>query len=244
MTRALELGDPGYPDRLRTITSPPETLWVRGSLPPSAAVAIVGTRHPTRFGAEAARAAASSAVACGLAVVSGLAAGVDTIAHEAALAAGAATWAVVGSGVDVPTPSENTALAAEIVAAGGGLIAEVPPGTPVSPGRLVARDRIQAGLSLAVLVCQCETTSGTMHTARFALRYGRLLAVVRPPGPAAAEPASSGNLALIGQGNCEPSLPEAGASAEEVMGGPGRLADVVVESDEELVALFEHLASF
>jgi hypothetical protein len=83
-----------------------------------------------------------------------------------------------------------------------------------------------------------------MHTARFALRYGRLLAVVRPPGPAAGEPASSGNLALIGEGNCEPGFLVGDASAEEVMGGPGPLADVVVESDDELVALFEHLASF
>jgi DNA processing protein len=151
-------------------------------------------------------AAARSAVAAGLAVISGLAAGIDTVAHESALAAGGLTWAVLGSGVDVPTPISNAALAEEIVARGGGLIAEVPLGTPVGRQQLVARDRIQSGLSLAVVICQCETSSGAMHTARFAVVQGRLLVVVRPRGPDGAVTACSGNVALADPNGCDPAL--------------------------------------
>ena len=175
---------------------------MRGPLPPVAAVAIVGTRHPSRFGRSVADAAARSAVAAGLAIISGLAAGIATVAHESALAAGGLTWAVLGSGVDVPTPISNAALAEEIVARGGGLIAEVPLGTPVGRQQLVARDRIQSGLSLAVVICQCETSSGAMHTARFAVVQGRLLVVVRPRGPDGAVTACSGNVALADPNGC------------------------------------------
>ena len=170
----------GYPDRLGSIPSPPKALWVRGSLPPVTAVAIVGTRHPTPSGCDLAEFAARSAVRAGFGVVSGLAAGIDTVAHKSALAAGGRTWAVLGSGVDLPTPAANFVLAEEIISAGGGLISELPLGTPVSPHGLVARDRIQSGLSLAVVVCQCEISSGAMQTARFAAVQGRLLLVARP----------------------------------------------------------------
>ncbi|MGO9965104.1 MAG: DNA-processing protein DprA [Acidimicrobiales bacterium] len=236
----IGIGAPGYPARLASIPSPPETLWVCGGLPPVAAVAIVGTRHPTRFGRRVAEAAAKSAVAAGLGVVSGLAAGVDTVVHESALAAGGATWAVLGSGVDVPTPLSNSALAEEIVACGGGLISEVPPGTPVSRHRLVARDRVQSGLSLAVVVCQCETSSGAMHTARFAVVQGRLLVVVRPQGRDAAVTASSGNVALADPGGCDPALFSATGEAAELIGARHPVADVVVDP-EELAEVFGKL---
>ncbi|MGA2804343.1 MAG: DNA-processing protein DprA [Acidimicrobiales bacterium] len=232
---------PGYPARLASIPSPPKTLWVRGVLPPVAAVAIVGTRHPTRFGRGVAEAAATSAVAAGLGVVSGLAAGVDTVAHESALAAGGATWAVLGSGVDVPTPVSNSALAEEIVSCGGGLISEVPPGTPVSRSQLVARDRVQSGLSLAVVVCQCESSSGAMHTARFAVVQGRLLVVVRPKGRDTAVMASSGNLALADPGGCDPALFSATGQVAELIGARHPVADVVIDDPEELAELFAKL---
>ncbi len=188
-----------------------------------------------------AEAAARSAVHAGLAVVSGLAAGIDTVAHESALAAGGRTWAVIGSGVDVPTPTGNGALAEEIIASGGGLIAEVPPGTPVSRRSLVARDRIQSGLSLAVVICQCEISSGAMHTARFAAVQGRLLVVARPKGPEAAVNASSGNLVLTDPDGCDPALLSASGKAAELIRGRRPMADVVVEGREGLVELWGRL---
>ncbi|MGA3353589.1 MAG: DNA-processing protein DprA [Acidimicrobiales bacterium] len=239
----LRIDASGYPAVLRSIPSPPKTLWVRGSLPPATAVAIVGTRKPTRFGRDLAAAAARSALAAGLAVISGLATGVDTVAHEAVLAAGGRTWAVIGSGVDVPTPISNAVLADEIVEAGGGLISEVPPGTPVSVRNLVARDRIQSGLSLAVFVCQCETSSGTMHTARFAAEQGRLLAVARPRGPESAEHANSGNLALVDPDGCDPLLLSARGKTVELVRARRPMADVVIDSSDELAGLWDRILS-
>ena len=237
----IRINAPDYPAGLRSIPSPPKTLWVRGTLPPAAAVAVVGTRHPSRFGRSVADAAARSAVAAGLAVISGLAAGIDTVAHESALAAGGLTWAVLGSGVDVPTPISNAALAEEIVARGGGLIAEVPLGTPVGRQQLVARDRIQSGLSLAVVICQCETSSGAMHTARFAVVQGRLLVVVRPRGPDGAVTACSGNVALADPNGCDPALLSATGRTAELLRARRPMADVVIDDREELAELFERL---
>lgn len=241
LAEAIGIDAPGYPAGLRSIPSPPKTLWVRGTLPPAAAVAVVGTRHPSRFGRSVADAAARSAVAAGLAVISGLAAGIDTVAHESALAAGGLTWAVLGSGVDVPTPISNAALAEEIVARGGGLIAEVPLGTPVGRQQLVARDRIQSGLSLAVVICQCETSSGAMHTARFAVVQGRLLVVVRPRGPDGAVTACSGNVALADPNGCDPALLSATGRTAELLRARRPMADVVIDDREELAELFERL---
>jgi len=232
---------PGYPAGLRSIPSPPKTLWVCGVLPPVEAVAIVGTRRPTGFGRSMANLAARTAVDAGLAVVSGLAAGVDTVAHESALAAGAATWAVLGSGVDVPTPLSNSVLAEEIVASGGGLISELPPGTPVARRHLVARDRLQSGLCLAVVICQCETSSGTMHTARFAVMQGRPLVVARPRGRDAAVNACGGNVALADPRGCDPALLSATGEVAELIRARRPVADVVIDDREELAEFFMRL---
>jgi len=240
-TELVGIEAPDYPDRLRSIPFPPRALWVRGSLPPPAAVAIVGTRRPTRFGREVAEVASTSAVAAGLGVVAGLAAGIDTIAHKSALAAGGRTWAVLGSGLDIPSPSANGLLAEEIVACGGGLVAEVPPGTPVSRRNLVARDRIQSGLSLAVVICQCETSSGTMHTARFAVLQGRLLVVVRPQGADATVAACSGNLALADALGCDPELLAAKGDEAELIRARRPVADVVVDSRKDLSEIWDRL---
>jgi len=205
-------------------------------------VAIVGTRGPSRFGRSVAHEAARSAAASGLAVVSGLAAGIDTVAHKSALSAGGHTWAVIGSGVDAPTPFSNAVLAEEIVASGGGVIAEVPPGTPVRPRQLVARDRIQSGLSLAVLICECEIGSGAMHTARFAVVQGRLLAVARPKSAETAA-ACSGNLALIDPGGCDPALVWATGAAAELVRSRRPMADVVIADRGDLAKLWGRLGT-
>ena len=231
----------GYPDRLGSIPSPPKALWVRGSLPPVTAVAIVGTRHPTPSGCDLAEFAARSAVRAGFGVVSGLAAGIDTVAHKSALAAGGRTWAVLGSGVDLPTPAANVVLAEEIISAGGGLISELPLGTPVSPHGLVARDRIQSGLSLAVVVCQCEISSGAMQTARFAAVQGRLLLVARPNVSELEHPSWRGNLALSDPDGCDPSLSGATGTAAALVRARRPMADIVLELPEELEAFWPGL---
>jgi len=231
----------GYPANLASIPSPPKTLWVRGTVPPPRAVAIVGSRNPTLFGRRVAEIAAAGATKAGLAVVSGLAAGIDTVAHQSALEAGGRTWAVLGSGVDIPTPASNAALAEEILKSGGGLIAELPPGTPVTRRQLVARDRIQSGLSLAVVVCQCETTSGTMHTARFALLQRRLLVVVRPRGAESELAANGGNLALSDPNGCDPALLSATGREAEMIRSRRPVADLVVEDRDELAYVWDRL---
>jgi DNA processing protein len=204
-------------------------------------VAVVGTRRPTRFGLEVARATAKSAHRAGFAVVSGLAAGIDTAAHKSALAAGGRTWAVIGSGVDTPTPIANTDLAYEIIDSGGGVISEVPPGTAASRSSLAARDRIQSGLCLAVVVCQCETTSGAMCTAQFAIAQHRLLIVARPSARDAESPASSGNIALLDPAGCAPGLLWAKGETADLVRPRQPPADIGFDTQEELGRLFSRL---
>lgn len=239
--RIVGVDEDEYPAELAAISSPPARLWVRGSLPPPDVVAVVGARRPTGFGRRVAEAVARSAVEAGLGVVAGLATGVDTIAHRSTLDAGGQTWAVLGSGVDRPSPAANTVLADVIVRSGGGLIAEVPPGTARSARWLVARDRIQAGLSLAVIVCQCDMGSGAMHTARFALIQHRLLVVVRPHGRDAGVPASAGNLVLSDPEGCDPATLSARGEAAEMIRMRRPAADVVIDRREQLPELWSRL---
>jgi len=173
--RAYGFFDDGFPQRLQGIPSRPAVLWARGELPPARArgVAVVGTRTPSGESKEATRQAVLQLPRDEWVVVSGLAAGIDTVAHEAALDAGILTAAVLGSGVDSPTPAENLDLAERIVAAGGCLVSEQLPGSPVSPASLVQRNRLQAGLSEAVVVGEMGLEGGTAHTVRYAVEQGR-----------------------------------------------------------------------
>jgi DNA processing protein len=188
-----------YPQALSEIKDAPAVLWIRGKLPdPAPRVAIVGTRAPTEWGTVMARAAAADAAASGVSVVSGLALGIDIAAHRAVLEAGGDTIAVLGSGIDKPTPQEHAADAEEIVESGGCLLTEQAPGTPASSRTLVARNRLQSGLSAATIVVQCGIKSGTMSTARFALDQSRILALPQPPEGEQGEPENAGSLSLIG----------------------------------------------
>jgi len=193
----LEVGDDDYPPWLRTIPDRPPVVYVRGRLPRGLrCVACVGTRVPSSFGCAAARGVAGFLAARGWSVVSGLALGVDTIAHEAALAASGHTVAVLANGLDRVHPRQNEPLAARILAAGGALLSEQPPGTAALPRHLVARNRIQSGMSTATAVMQTDLVGGTMHTARYTLLQGRLLVAAVPAGSHAGEPKSRGLLAL------------------------------------------------
>jgi len=170
--------DERYPDRLRDLADPPPLLYVRGDvdlLAREQLVAVVGTREPTVFGTSAAESLTGALADRGWGIVSGLAKGIDTIAHRTALEHRAPTIAVMGGGLDRVYPAENKGLAMRIVDDGGALISEQPFGEQPRPHHLIARDRLQSGLSVAVLVAQCGVRSGTMHTARFAAAQGRPL---------------------------------------------------------------------
>ncbi len=171
---------PEYPERLREIYDPPPVLWVRGDvrLLSRPAIAIVGTRHPTPYGAGVAEMLARDLAARRLLIVSGMARGIDSCAHKGALAARMPTVAVWGTGIDVVYPKENRKLAEEILAFGGAVVSENPMGTFPAPQNFPRRNRILSGLSVAVLVVEAGENSGTRVTARCAAEQNRDLFAV------------------------------------------------------------------
>ena len=173
--RAVTRISDDYPQALNTIHDPPPTLYVRGDAPLEGErmFAIVGSRRATRDGKRAAREFAATLAREGVCVVSGLARGVDTCAHEGALEGGGATIAVLGSGADVIYPPENEELAARILDGGGAIVSEYPPGTRPSQGTFPARNRIISGLCGGVLMVEGSNTSGAMITVNFATEQGR-----------------------------------------------------------------------
>ncbi|AXV10103.1 Rossmann fold nucleotide-binding protein (plasmid) [Euzebya pacifica] len=202
----------GYPIRLRDIDGCPPLIWVRGILPSSGrALTIVGARKPWAYGAAVAARAARTCAANDIVTVSGLADGIDTTVAEETLAEGGIHLAVIGSGVDRPRRPD---LADRILAAGGAIISEQPPGTAASPGSLVARNRIQTALGDATLVAAAATGSGTAHTARFALLQQRPLWVPAPTRAHADHPAAGLLLALAD--------PDGIANPEQVLHVGGR----------------------
>ena len=166
--------DPDYPALLRRIGNPPLALFVAGDpgLLWHPAVAVVGSRSPTAGGRDNARDFAHAIAATGLGVTSGLAAGIDTAAHDAALAADGITVAVLGNGIDLPYPRANAGLHARLVERGA-VVSEYMPGTEAQRGFFPARNRIIAGLTLGVLVIEAAERSGALITARLAAEAGR-----------------------------------------------------------------------
>ncbi|HXH07918.1 MAG TPA: DNA-processing protein DprA [Vicinamibacterales bacterium] len=183
---AIPWGDVRYPALLARIADPPPILWLRGSpeVLASPCVAVIGSRRPSPYALEVGERLAAELAARGVAVVSGLARGVDTVAHRGALAGGGRTIAVLGSGVDVVYPAENTGLAARI-GEQGALVSELPPGTPPRAAHFPQRNRLISGLSLAVLVVEAGLRSGSLITARCALEQGREVMAV--PGSVLSE---------------------------------------------------------
>jgi DNA processing protein len=166
---------PKYPASLREINSPPKLLYVLGDLPTEPAVAIVGTRRPTQYGRDVTYRLAADLAGAGLVIVSGLAYGLDAVAHRAALDAGGKTVAVLAHGLDEVYPAVHHGLAEEILANGGSLVSEHPAQTPALPAYFAARNRIISGLSLGVLVTEAAMESGTLITAEFASDQNRLV---------------------------------------------------------------------
>ena len=166
--------NPLYPVALTTIADPPPVLWMQGSSAAfdRPAVAIVGARAASAYGLSVAERLAADLAARGLAIVSGLARGVDSAAHRGALSAGGVTVGIMGSGVDVVYPPEHASLARDMQQ-DGGVVSELVPGTPPLPQFFPMRNRIISGLSRAVVVIEAGEKSGSLITARCALEQGR-----------------------------------------------------------------------
>lgn len=188
LARARELGlearaldDPGFPETLREIPDPPLVLYCRGEAGSGPRVAMVGSRRATARGRQVARELAAALARAGVAVVSGLAYGIDAAAHDGALEGGGATVAVLASGLDRPSPRGNLGLARRILAGGGAWISELPPGAASLPAHFPERNRLISGLAALTVVVEARAPSGTLWTARHALEQGRELLAV--PGP-------------------------------------------------------------
>jgi DNA processing protein len=166
--------DAAYPVALTTIVDPPPVLWTVGSVAAfqAPAVAIVGARAASPYGLSVAEQLAADLAARGLAIISGLARGVDSAAHRGALSAGGVTIGIMGSGVDVMYPPEHAPLAREMQQHGA-VASELVPGTPPLPYLFPLRNRIISGLSRAVVVIEAGERSGSLITARCALEQGR-----------------------------------------------------------------------
>ena len=171
----LSLSATEYPPRLKEIYDPPVILFVKGSveLLSKPGIAMVGTRHPTPYGTGMAERLATDLAARGLVIISGMARGIDTASHRGAIAAKGKTIAVLGTGVDVFYPKENTRLAEQILALGGAIISEFPIGTSPVPQNFPIRNRIISGMSAGVLVVEAAEYSGTRITSRCALEQNR-----------------------------------------------------------------------
>ncbi len=190
--------DPGYPSRLKEIYDYPPLLYVRGALLPEDewCIAVVGTRRATVYGRQVTEEIVTDLVQNKITIVSGLAKGIDSVAHQSALAAGGRSLAVFACGLDLVYPSENTDLARRILSQGA-LISEYPLGTRPRADNFPRRNRIMSGMSLGVLIVEADETSGAMITAHMALEQNREVFAI--PG-SILSPASRGTNHLIQDG--------------------------------------------
>lgn len=175
--KTISIKDKEYPESLEKIKNPPKVLYYRGSLPRAEArgFAIVGTRRYSPYGKQVALSVAGDLAESGITIVSGLAPGIDTFCHEAALERKGKTIAVLGTGIDEESiyPKSNLRLAKKIIETGGCLISEYPPGTRGTKFTFPKRNRIISGLSIGVLVIEAKEMSGALITANYAFSQGR-----------------------------------------------------------------------
>lgn len=191
-----------YPPQLRELRDAPICLYVKGDLnnvnyERDKYFAIVGTRTPTDYGQQVANRFASELTQAGFVIVSGMARGIDAIAHRATLKAGGRTIAFLGCGVSIPYPPSNVRLYDDILSHGGLIISEFPPDMMVKPGLFVQRNRLISGLAQGVLVVEGLKDSGSLITARYALEQGK--EVFAPPGPITSAQSEAPNM-LIKEG--------------------------------------------
>lgn len=197
--QAIYLYNPIYPERLRQIDQPPPVLYIKGELSPNDdfALGVVGTRRATSYGREATTTIVEDLVRQGLTIVSGLALGIDTFAHQTAVNADGRTIAVLGCGVDIIYPSSNNRLAAQILDGRGAIISEYVPGTQPEAANFPPRNRIISGLSRGILIVESGAKGGALITVEFANEQGRDIFVV--PGSIFSR-MSDGTNALLRQG--------------------------------------------
>jgi DNA processing protein len=196
--RATGLHDQSYPAMLREIDDAPVILYMKGESHhhDRYAIAVVGSRKLTHYGASIAEVISGDLASMGFTIVSGMARGVDSLAHRAALHAGGRTLAVLGCGIDIIYPPENKILM-ENIASAGCIISEFPPGTPPDKENFPRRNRMISGLSLGVVVIEATLDSGALITARYAIEQGREVFAV--PGQVISKN-SSGTNDLIRKG--------------------------------------------
>jgi len=178
----LKLSDPGYPEPLRNIAGIPKRLFFVGT-PPSdwigqPCVAVVGSRKASGYGRSVTETITGQLASHGVVIISGLALGIDSVAHRAALARGGRTVAVLPTSLDNIYPSSHLSLAREIIENRGTIVSEYPAGSEAYKLNFVARNRIVSGLSRILLITEAAVNSGTMHTARFALDQGKTVMAV------------------------------------------------------------------
>jgi DNA processing protein len=198
--KTTKISDENYPEILKKTKNPPQKLYYRGKIcKKEKVIAIIGSRTPTAYGKQVALEFSRFLAKAGLTIVSGLAIGIDSLAHQGALEAKARTIAVLGSGVDDPsiTPPRNKKLAKEILENNGLILSEYPPGSPGLPRHFPERNRIIAGLSLAVIIIEAKEKSGALITADYAIRFKRKVFAV--PG-SIYSPQSQGCHKLIQKG--------------------------------------------
>lgn len=185
--------------RLQQIPDPPKQLFAKGSLAglEQPCLAVIGSRKMSPYGRQVTEQLVESVAAKGVTIVSGLALGIDSVAHKAALRVKGTTVAVMPAGLDLCYPASHTYLAKQIVSSGGALISECPAGTPAYKQHFIARNRLVSGLCQAVLIVEASLKSGTLHTVRFALEQGRDVLTV--PGNITSE-SSAGTNNLIKSG--------------------------------------------
>jgi len=186
----LTFTDERYPEKLRHIYDPPIMLWGKGDIQALSkpGIAVIGTRKPTLYGKEMAELFSKALISKGLSVISGLAYGIDTIAHRVSADQNGVTVAVLGSGIDRIYPESNKNLVQRIIDENGAVISEFPPGTKPDAGNFPIRNRIVSGLSLGVLVVESGITGGSIITANLALDQGReVFAIPHPIGRANGE---------------------------------------------------------
>lgn len=191
--------DKRFPRQLKEISDPPICLYVKGNIDDfdfekNYFFAVVGTRKPTSYGKQIAQKLSFELATLGFVIVSGLAIGIDAIAHWAALEAKAKTIAFLGCGVDIAHPPSNKNLYDKIITKGGLVISEFPPGMTTSKGLFIVRNRLISGFSKGVLVIEGTKNSGALITARFGAEQGK--EVFAAPGPITSEMSEAPNLLL------------------------------------------------
>ncbi|WP_151704862.1 DNA-processing protein DprA [Nitrincola alkalilacustris] len=231
----LTLDADDYPPLLASIYDPPPLLWVKGdaSVLTQPQIAMVGSRHASRGGLRSAYDFSSYLSRCGLVVTSGLALGIDSEAHRGAVEQKLPTIAVMGTSIEHVYPRRNRGLAEQIVAQGGCLISELPPGSPPLAAHFPRRNRIISGLSVGTLVVEAALKSGSLITAREALEQGREVFAI--PG-AIANPLSRGCHALIREGavlveNARHIIEQLGALLGSLLPPEERERDGLISSD-------------